>query len=175
MTIKYFRHPELTLEDDIWCDEQAEKHFHTAEDPNQATAEDCSFEISKRFPYAWTVLKGDDKMVGYTYILPATNELMKKFAKGQLTEKQVIQNINDVVRYDNCDAAYLAGAVIVEEHQKNGWAVRATIDTLRHMDEERGAKIKDLYIWPFTEAMNNIVEKAKILAEKDGRTLHIYF
>jgi hypothetical protein len=174
MTIKYVRHPDLTREDDIWCDIKAEEYFHTSEDPNQARLEDCSFEISKKFPYTWTVIKDGDKLIGYTYILPATNKIMRKFAKGQLTENQLVKIINKKIKYSNCDAAYLAGAVVIEEYQNKGYAIKATIDTLLNMDKERGMKLKDLYIWPFTDAMNSMIDKAKRLAEKDGRTLHVY-
>jgi len=175
MTIKYFRHPELTLEDDIWCNEQADKIFDMSNDPNQMDLEDASFEITKLFPYAWTVIKDDNRIVGYTYILPTTNNLMKKFVSEEITEKQMSQIINTEIRYNNCDAIYLAGAFFIEEYQNKGLAIRSTIDTIRHMDKERGLKIKDLYIWPFTEAMINMIEKAKILVEKDNRILHVYY
>jgi hypothetical protein len=174
MTIKYFRHPNLTIEDDIWCDELAGRYFDPKEDKGLATEEESSFEISKRFPYAWTVVKDNDKRIGYTYILPATKELMDKFASGKINEEKAMQHINDKLTYKNCDAAYLAGAVFIEEYKNKGHAIRATIDTLNHMDEERGFKIKDLYVWAYTIDTNKWIEKAKVFAEKNGRTLHVY-
>lgn len=174
MTIKYVRHPNLTLEDDIWCDEIAEEQFHTNEDPDQAQMEDCSFDVSKRFPYAWTVIKKDEKNIGYTYILPATKGLMKQFIEGEITENRLIKSINDTVDYHNCDAAYLAGAVIMPEYQNRGYAIKSTIDTLLRMDNDRGMKITDLFIWPFTDAMNGMVDKARIFAKNSGRTLYVF-
>ena len=174
MTIRYIRHPNLTQADDEWCDAIAEENFHTSEDPDQAGAEDCSFEVSKRFPYAWTVIKDDEKIIGYTYILPARREMMEDFVGRNITENGLVKMINEEVTYSNCDAAYLAGAVIDKEYQNKGYAIRATIDTLVNMDKERGMKIKDLFIWPFTDSMRNMVHKAQRLAARDGRTLHIF-
>jgi hypothetical protein len=176
MAIRYIRHPNITLEDDLWCDEQAEIFANMDEKLNETFAddEDLSLEITKRFPYTFTVVKDNDKRIGYTYILPATNDLMNKFSKKELTEGEVVKIINDRIRYNNCDAAYLAGAVFIKQYQNKGHAVRATLDTLIHMDKERGMKIKDLYIWPLTDSMHNIIDKAKRFAEKQGRILHVH-
>jgi len=174
MTIKYIRHPDITREDNDWCDKEAEKQFHSLENDDVAGEEECSFDISKLFPYALTVIKTDDKIIGYTYILPTTNDLMQRFINGTLNEKKVIQEINKNIRYNNCDAAYLAGAVISEEYQNKGYAVRATIDTLLSMDSERGMKIRDIYIWPFTDAMHNMIGKAQTFAERYDRKLHVF-
>ena len=175
MTIKFIRHQMLTLKDDEWCDIIAEKYFHASEDPRQATAEECSFDISKMFPYAWTLIKDRKKRVGYTYILPATYELMQQFLEDKLTECQAMQAINERIRYENCDAAYLAGAVIVPEYQRKGLIKAVTNDTLMHMDKASGIKIKDLYVWSLTKDTDSIVEHLRESFDRDGRTLHIKY
>jgi hypothetical protein len=176
MAIQYVRYPNITPEDDEWCDTQADafENMPGYVEEEVADTEDFTSENYKKFPYAFTIVKQDNKRIGYTYILPATKELMDKFVDGKITENQLVKTINDSIKYDNCNAAYLAGSMFTKEHQNKGHAVRATIDTLLNMDRESGAKIKDLYIWPFSDAMNNMIDKARTFAERDGRKLHVY-
>jgi hypothetical protein len=174
MTIKYIRYPNITLEDDNWCEQIGGKYFDISEDTNTDYSELWSFENTIKYPHAFTLIKEDNRNIGYTLVYPTTIELMEKCMRKEQTEKELSDKILESVTYKNCDAIYISASMMIPEKEHKGYALRSIVNTIIDMDAARGNKITEVYFSAFSESTKKLSERAKEFAKKDGRNLHIF-
>ncbi len=93
-----------------------------------------SEEIDSNGPVAWVL------------VIPTTIELMNRFLKGEISEKELFKMTPLNASYE---ALYLCSALVLEEYRRKGITKRLVleaIDSIRKIHP-----LKALFVWPFTE------------------------
>ena len=84
----------LTLKDNIQSGKLAEQYFEMERDPNQipATMENVRW-INKNIPQCVNVIKYNNDIIGFTFIVPANKNLMRKFLSGKISENEMFEEV----------------------------------------------------------------------------------
>jgi len=133
----------------------AEEVFDTKSDPEQLEVNEEVLEHLCEIHSA-SVQEFDDGNgpVVWVLLFPTTNELMDRFLKDEISEKQLFELTPFNIQYD---AIYLCSAMVLEEYRRKGIAQQLTINAI---DEIRNSHpITSLFVWPFTN-------EGRLLAEK---------
>jgi hypothetical protein len=127
----------------------AKREFETDTDKDQIQPQGAYKDpIWKRNPNALNIIKEGKKFVGYTYLIPTSKELMNRFLKRGITERE----LRDITIKQNPDveAIYLCAAYIEPEYRNNGLAKKAAIKSIRAIS--KGMKNKPyLFFWGYSK------------------------
>jgi hypothetical protein len=85
---------------------------------------------------------------------PTTNELMHRFLKSEISEKQLFELTPLNIQYD---AIYLCSAMVLEEYRRKGIAQQHTKDAIHEIRKLH--PITSLFVWPFTKEGSSLAEK----------------
>ncbi len=155
----------LTIKDNIQTGKLAEQYFKMETSPDQipATLRNVKW-TNKNIPDCANAIKDNNKIVGFTFIIPSTKRLMEDFISKRITENQMFEQIKKKVNYGNFEAIYLCSAFIKPEYRKKGMAFEAFIKSIKKITCKR--KVKPiLFYWKFTEEGEGLSKK---IAKKLG-------
>ncbi len=147
-----------------------ESYFKTHDDPEQMQINlDGAHWIGERIPECSIIIKHKDEVVGSTFIMPCTKEIMKKFVSKEINEAELGEEIKNKVSYENMDAIYLCSVFVKPEHRNKGLALKGTLTSIEKISKKAHKEIESLFYWAYSE-------EGKRLANKVAKSvkLHLY-
>jgi predicted GNAT family acetyltransferase len=90
-------------------------------------------------------------------LFPTTNELMNRFLKNEISEKQLFELTELDINYD---AIYLCSAMVLEEYRRKGIAQNLTKNAINEI--RKSHPITSLFVWPFTKEGCALAEKISV-------------
>ncbi len=124
----------------------AEDSFAAKKDSNQL---DVNEEVIARLQqmHPDTLSEYDDNgPVVWILLIPTTIELMQKFLKKEISEKELFYQTPINVKYE---ALYLCSAMVLPEYRGKGIAKRLTVEAIKNISKEYS--IQTLFVWPFSK------------------------
>jgi hypothetical protein len=165
--LQYLFNDKIKLNDlDIVFD-IADKEFGFKDDPNQYNPTKLEFfELQKKFPFSFCIIKDKNTVVGFVTLLPCSKELMTKFLTKNINENKLINCINKDINLSNFDCLFLTSAYIDKKYRKKGFIK----NTVKSMINFYLNKNKDLVLfgWVFTN-------QGLLLGQKLGDELNLDF
>jgi hypothetical protein len=132
----------------------AERFFRTESDSNQMPITRESFyKLQKLHPKTLVYRLEKGEPVSWVVVLPTQIELMEKFLKGEINERELLDLTKSQDRYG---ALYLCAAFTVPEYRRKGFVVqmfKEILDAIPHTDDIK------LFAWPFSDEGRKIIEK----------------
>lgn len=121
--------------------------FDTRNDPDQiSVSEEQRTRLEAIHPDTMSEYANEDGPVVWILMIPTTNNVMQRFLKGDISEKQLLM---DTQPGDSFDAIYLCSAYVLPEFRRKGLAKKVALEAIAHMRNDH--PIKALYYWPFSE------------------------
>lgn len=138
----------------------AEDVFAAKNDPEQIDVDQGMIPRLQQFHPA-TVSEYDDGQgpVAWILIIPTTQDLMSRFLKHEISEKQLFEMTQPEISYD---ALYLCSALVLEEYRRKGIALRLTLNAIENIRKDH--PIKSLFVWSFTDEGDMTADKIARLA-----------
>lgn len=129
----------------------ASDYFGMSQDPEQIPAtDDVKKWIIDNIPECLNIIRNDEKIVGYTFVLPSTREIARRFVSKQITEKTMFEEIKKLDIYGDVDAVYLCAAFLDEPYRGKGFVNQGLKKTLDIIINKSGRKPL-LYMWAWSE------------------------
>jgi len=136
-------------------DKITEQIFGTEKDPDQIPINRESGEKLEKLTPHWIKYALDDKgePIAWSIVVPTSLEMMNKFLRGGITEKELL----DLTKpQDMYEALYLCAIVTVPEHQRKGYALKLTIESINSIPHVENVK---LFVWPYSTEGAKFIEK----------------
>lgn len=137
----------------------AEEVFDVKNDPRQiAINPGVLAHIQKLHPA--TVCEHDDGHgpVAWVLLIPTTTELMNKFLRLEISEKELLDLTPLNAKYE---ALYLCSAMVLEEYRRKGIAKKLTLDAIGKIRKDH--PLKALFVWTFSkEGLMGSAEAARL-------------
>jgi len=133
----------------------AEEVFDSKSDPEQLEVnEEVLNHLYKIHPASVQEFDDGNGPVVWVLLFPTTNELMIRFLKNEISEKQLFDLTPLDIQYD---AIYLCSAMVLEEYRRKGIAQQLTKDAIQEI--RKSHPITSLFVWPFTKEGSLLAEK----------------
>jgi|ERR1019366_1551053 ribosomal protein S18 acetylase RimI-like enzyme len=127
--------------------ELAEEVFATRNDPNQLDVDEEVLERLKSIhPATVSEYVVGDGPVAWILIFPTTSELMQRFLKNEISEKELFSLTPLHTKYD---ALYLCSALVLKEYRRKGIAKTLTLKAIDNIRKDH--PIKSLFVWAHTK------------------------
>ena len=138
--------------------------FDTRNDPDQISVTNEEREkLQKIHPATMSEFANEDGPVVWIMLIPTTHIIMERFIKGEITEKQLLEETQPGDVYD---VIYLCSAFTLPEFRHKGLAKKITIDAINSIRKDY--PIKSLLCWPFSDEGKNL---SRLLAKEIGLPL----
>jgi predicted GNAT family acetyltransferase len=136
----------------------AEEVFDSKSDPEQLEVnEEVLNHLCEIHPASVQEFDDGNGPVVWVLLFPTTNDLMDRFLKNEISEKQLFELTPLNTQYE---AIYLCSAMVLEEFRGKGMAQQLTINAI---DEIRKSHpITNLFVWPFTKEGCTLAEKISV-------------
>lgn len=132
----------------------ADSVFDTKNDNNQLDVnDDVLIKLQKIHPSTISEYNEGDGPIAWVLLIPTTEELMNKFLKKDISEKELFEQTPIDSKYD---ALYLCSALVLEEYRNKGITKRLTLSAIENI--RKNNPIQSLFVWPFSNE-GNIVAK----------------
>jgi ribosomal protein S18 acetylase RimI-like enzyme len=105
----------------------------------------------------------DDGPVAWVLIFPTTHELMERFLREEISERQLL---SETALGGKFEAVYLCSALVLPEYRGKGVAKRLTVSAIRSMQKDH--PIRELFVWPWSKEGE---QSARSVARETGLTL----
>lgn len=92
--------------------------------------------------------------VAWLLVLPTTLQLMERFVKQEISEKELLDLTPIGVPYE---AIYLCSALVLEEYRCKGITMRLTLKAIAEISKNN--PIRALFVWPFSEGGDAVAQK----------------
>ena len=139
----------------------AEEYFKTEESEDQIKVSDENRDwIIENIPECLNILSIGEKALGFTLILPCTQNTMKLFTTKKINEKVLFEKIKKEINYNNFETIYLCSAFIIPEYRKKGLALmsfKKSIEKIIKLQKRNKKPI--LFYWPFSTEGENLAKK----------------
>lgn len=148
----------------------SEEFFKTKEDDSQMpVTEEHRDWIFKNLKNYLNVIKNNGKVIGYTFMMPSTLELMNDFTQGRINEAELSEKIKKLNFTDKTpEAIYLCASVVIPEFQRKGLATEAFVKSIKKIID--GSEIKPvLFYWAYSKAGGNLCRNVATLSGLDIR------
>ncbi len=133
--------------------------FGTSEDPGQISVTPSERKkLAALHPLALTEKRTRGGPIAWLILFPTTSALMRRFLKGELTEKELLKLTPLKTRYD---AIYLCAAIILPEYRRRGMMKKMVLGAIKKIQKKH--PIKHLFYWGFS---NDGVSLAKNIAQE---------
>ena len=120
--------------------------FDTRNDPDQiSVSPEERDKLEAIHPATLSEFANEDGPVVWILLIPTTEAIMNRFIKGEITEKQLLQETQPGGVYD---VIYLCSASVLPEFRLNGLAKKITIEAINNIRKDH--PIKSLLCWPFS-------------------------
>lgn len=130
----------------------AEEYFEMEDDPDQIPATSGNRDwVFNNIPECLNVIRNDGEIIGYTFIIPSSRELMERFIDEEITDNEMFEEIKKLKFYDGIDAVYLCASFIKPEFRGRGLAVKGRAKSIKKIIEKRGRDDLVLYFWSYSE------------------------
>lgn len=141
----------LSMKDHLEGAKMLEEYFKTLEHSEEMQVNmDNILWVHKNVLDFYNIIKFKGKIIGSTFMLPCTKELMGKFLSGEISENEMVEEIKLKVNRNNFDAIYLCSSFIKPEFRGKGLSVEARIKTIRKVTSKM--KIKPILFYePYTK------------------------
>lgn len=112
----------------------------------------------------WIEYKTDEKgdPIAWVVVLPTTKEMMHKFLKGEITEKQLLEL---AVPHNSYSAIYLCAAITIPRYRRQGLAFALFREAIKKI---RKTNDYEIFVWPFG---NSGLELAKKVGKSFNKTV----
>ena len=143
----------------------ADEVFDVKNDPRQIEINPGVLAHIQKLHHA-TVCEYDDGHgpVAWVLLIPTTTELMNRFLKLEISEKELLDRTPMNVQYDGL---YLCSAMVLEEYRRKGIAKRLTLDAIENIRKDH--PLKALFVWTFSKEG---LEGSEALARLTGLPLY---
>lgn len=144
----------------------AEKYFGMEKDPNQipATKENRNW-IYKNLSNYVNIIKNNDKIIGFVFVIPCDLRLMKKFVDGKINESELFENVKKI-ELKNPKAIYLCSAFVNEKFRGKNLATSAMIKTIKNVTSN-GRNKPVLFYWKYSSDGEKLSKKISNLTGLD--------
>jgi len=133
--------------------------FDTKNDPDQlSVTEEDRKKLYAIHPATMSEYVEGDGPVVWLMCIPTTGDIMNKFLRAEIGEKQLLAETPVGGVYD---AIYLCSAMVLPEYRRKGLAKRVAMDAINAIRKDH--PIKSLFTWPFSEegkALANAIASA---------------
>jgi len=166
-------HGTVTRKDIEETSRLSEDFFETQGDPSQVATspENKAFIFSSLQKYL-NIIKKEDRVIGYAFVLPSTKETMNAFLEERITEAEVFERVHHLDLTLDPEALYLCAAVIDKNYRGQGLATQAFEKLLEKLTSH--LKIKPfLYAWIYSEDGKRIFEARKSYLERAGFLMYM--
>ena len=120
-----------------------EDEFSTGTDPNQLDVTEAVMEkLEQIHPNSLSSHIDGDGPVVWILLIPTTNEIMQRFLKKEISEKELF-NLTEVGQ--SYEAVYLCSALVLPEFRKKGLAFRTALDGISKICAVH--PIKNIFAW----------------------------
>lgn len=92
--------------------------------------------------------------VAWLLVLPTTLQLMERFVKHEISEKELLDLTPIGVPYQ---AIYLCSALVLEEYRRKGITMRLTLKAIAEISKNN--PVEALFVWPFSDGGDKVAEK----------------
>ena len=120
--------------------------FDTKNDPDQiSVSEEERDKLYKIHPATLSELANEDGPMVWILIIPTTQAIMERFLKGEISEKQLLEETLPGAVYE---AIYLCSVFILPEYRHKGLAKKVGMEAINSIRKDH--PIKSLFYWPFS-------------------------
>ena len=132
----------------------ADSVFDTKNDNNQLDVnEDVLLKLQKIHPSTISEYNEGNGPIAWVLLIPTTEELMFKFIKKDISEKQLFELTPLNAKYE---ALYLCSALVLKEYRNKGITKQLTLSAIENIRKTH--LIKSLFVWPFSTEGNIVAE-----------------
>jgi GNAT superfamily N-acetyltransferase len=125
----------------------AEEVFASRKDPDQLDVDEEVLQRLKTIhPATISEHIDGDGPVAWILLIPASFELMQRFLKKEISEKELFNSTPPHVKYD---ALYLCSALVLKEYRRKGIAKTLTLKAIASIQNDH--LIKSLFVWAYTK------------------------
>ena len=125
----------------------AEEVFSTRTDPNQLDVDDEVMEkLEKIHPNSLSSHIDGDGPVVWILLIPTTIEIMQRFLKKEISEKELFNLTQAGQGYE---AIYFCSALVLPEFRKKGLAFKTAIEAIIKIRADH--PIKNIFAWSFSK------------------------
>ncbi|MBI2044655.1 hypothetical protein HYT23_01215 [Candidatus Pacearchaeota archaeon] len=154
----------IGMKDHLDSAKMMEEYFKTSENPEEAQINMKNIKwVHENVLDFDNIIKFEGKIIGNTFMLPCTKDLMGRFLSNSINENQLFEEIKKNVNPKKFDAIYLCSSFIKPEFRGKGLSVEARMKTIKRVT--KNLKIKPILFYePYTEEGEKSCEKvAEIL------------
>lgn len=132
----------------------AEEFFEVKNDPEQLSIDENVLKLLHDIHPATTGEKSTEEgPVAWTIVIPTTYEVMNKFLRGELNERELFEHtLNDAA----FEAVYLCSALVLPEYRGKGFAKELACNSIKAIRNDH--PIKQLYYWEFSGEGTKLAE-----------------
>jgi GNAT superfamily N-acetyltransferase len=125
----------------------ADEVFATKRDPNQLDVNpDVLAHLQQIHPATVSQYDDGNGPVAWVLLIPTTLDLMNRFLKNEISEKELYQRTPLNTSYE---ALYLCSAMVLKEYRRRGIAKQLTLDAIKKIRKDH--PLKALFVWTFSE------------------------
>ena len=131
--------------------------FDTRNDPDQiSVTEEERKKLEEIHPATLSEFANEDGPIVWILLIPTTQDIMDRFLKGVLSEKQLLQETQPGKTYD---AIYMCSVYILPEFRHKGLAKKVGLEAINSIRKDH--PIKSLFYWPFSEEGRGLAKAAE--------------
>ncbi len=124
----------------------AEDVFAVKTDPDQLDVnQDVMERLLSIHPSTVSEFVEGDGPVAWVLVIPTTSDLMNRFLKTEISERELFDLTPLGETYD---ALYLCSALVLEEYRRKGIAKRLTLHAIEEIRKDH--PLKALFVWAFS-------------------------
>jgi hypothetical protein len=121
--------------------------FDAHHDPEQLDVnEEVIAQLQRLHPATVSQHVEGDGPVAWGLLIPTTDELMKKFIAGEISESELLNKTPLNAKYD---ALYLCSALVLPEYRRKGIAKQIGVDAIKRIRADH--PIRTLFTWNFSK------------------------
>ncbi len=136
--------------------ELAEEFFGTQKDPSQIPISfDSYHKLIKLWPGAFVYEMKNEEPVSWGVAVPTSIELMNRFLKKEITERQLLDYTQPVEIYD---CLYLCSVFTLPAFRRQGLALKLLLQLIKTAPLSQTAT---LFAWPTTEEGEAIINRVE--------------
>jgi len=136
----------------------AEDYFGTHYDKEQAKiTKERGIWIHDNLPDCLNIIKCNNEVIGFTFILPATKLLMKKFIMHKINEEQLFKKVQNLINFKNFETLYLCSAFIKPEFRGKGLATKGFTKSIKKITKNK--QKPTLFYWAYSKEGNKLALK----------------
>lgn len=140
-------------EDEIkWMNNWANKFFGEADNIMVEPTLDNALKTVNLDKNTYVCFKNGSDVIGWSLVLPASKNAMKKFLKEELTEKELFL---DTLENKKFETLYVFAAIVMPEYRNKGLAKELLSYQIKYFKSEY--EITDFFAWTFSEEGKKLV------------------